>query len=77
MAGSCDTGSAPSDYIGPTDPAESRELNRRASESSPGPLPLTVREAVLLGLENNRALQLERLGPAIAQTYEVQQAAVF
>lgn len=41
------------------------------------PLRLTVREAVLMGLENNRGLRVERFTPAIRSTAEDQQAAVF
>jgi outer membrane protein TolC len=43
----------------------------------PGPLKLTVTEAILLGLENNRALVVQRLNPSIQQTFEDQERAVF
>jgi outer membrane protein len=42
-----------------------------------GPLRLSVQEAVLTTLENNRALQVERLDPAIRRTAEEQALAVF
>jgi outer membrane protein TolC len=42
-----------------------------------GTLALTLNEAVLIALENNRALAVERLTPTIQQTYEAQQRAVF
>jgi len=42
-----------------------------------GPLELTVQEAILLALENNRQLAVERLAPAIRQTFEQQERAVF
>ena len=43
----------------------------------PGPLKITAEEAVLICLENNRALRLERLNPEKQQTYEEQEKAVF
>jgi outer membrane protein TolC len=43
----------------------------------PGPLKLTITEAVLLSLENNRALVVQRLNPSIQQTFEDQERAVF
>ena len=42
-----------------------------------GPLKLTVAEAILLCLENNRSLEVQRLNPSIQQTFEVQERAVF
>jgi len=43
----------------------------------PGPLQLTVTEAILLCLENNRELEVQRLNPSIRQTFEDQERAVF
>lgn len=43
----------------------------------PGPITVSVNEAVLLCLENNRSLVVERLTPAIRQTAEEQERAVF
>jgi outer membrane protein TolC len=43
----------------------------------PGPLNVTISEAVLLSLENNRSLVVQRLNPSIQQTFEDQQRAVF
>jgi outer membrane protein TolC len=43
----------------------------------PGPLKLTVTEAILLCLENNRSLEVQRLTPSIQQTFEGQERAVF
>jgi outer membrane protein TolC len=43
----------------------------------PGPLKVTVSEAILLCLENNRALVVQRLNPSIQQTFEDQERAVF
>ena len=44
---------------------------------SPGPLRVTISEAILLTLENNRALVVERLNPSIQKTFEDQERAVF
>lgn len=44
---------------------------------SPEPLRVTITEAVLLCLENNRSLVVQRLDPAIQQTFEDQEYAVF
>jgi outer membrane protein len=44
---------------------------------SPGPLRLTIVEAILLCLENNRALVVERLNPDIEKTFEEEERAVF
>ena len=42
-----------------------------------GPLEITVRDAILIALENNRALVVEQFNPAIQQTFEDQAQAVF
>ncbi|MFW6159454.1 MAG: TolC family protein, partial [Planctomycetota bacterium] len=42
-----------------------------------GPVKLAVVEAVLVGLENNRALRVERKNPAISRTFEEEEKAVF
>ena len=44
---------------------------------SPGPLRVTISEAIFLTLENNRALVVERLSPSIQKTFEDQERAVF
>jgi len=43
----------------------------------PGPLKVTITEAILLCLENNRSLVVQRLDPSIQQTFEDQERAVF
>jgi len=48
-----------------------------AQKVSPAPLKLTVTEAILLCLENNRSLVVQRLNPSIQQTFEDQERAVF
>ena len=42
-----------------------------------GPLNITVKDAILIALENNRSLVVERLNPSIQQTFEDQERAVF
>ena len=42
-----------------------------------GPLKITIEEAVLLAMENNRALRVERLTPPIQRTFEEQELAAF
>ena len=44
---------------------------------APGPLQVTIGEAILLSLENNWSLVVERLNPSIRQTFEDQERAVF
>lgn len=72
---------------GPNVPAET-EVHMRSESSEqptkitapavpPGPLNITVTEAILLSLENNRSLVVQRLNPSIQQTFEDQERAVF
>jgi len=42
-----------------------------------GPLKVTITEAILLCLENNRSLVVQRLDPSIQQTFEDQERAIF
>ena len=42
-----------------------------------GPLKITVKDAILIALENNRSLLVERINPAIRKTFEDQELAVF
>ena len=81
------------DYIGPASSLSERESARSVSRSHPfepsalttetvkvppeGPLAITVTEAILLALENNRALSIQRLTPSILVTYEGQERAKF
>jgi outer membrane protein len=48
-----------------------------APPASQGPLKLTITEAILLCIENNRSLVVQRLDPAIQQTLEERERAVF
>ena len=68
-------------------PTDTRMWIASASETSPAKtappaedeesLKVTVTEAVLLCLENNRSLMVQRLNPPIQQTFEDQERAVF
>ena len=44
---------------------------------APGPLKVSLVEAILVSLENNRSLAVERLNPGIEKTFEDQERAVF
>ena len=59
-----------------TKPAETPD-QIAAHSVPPGPLKVTINEAILLCLENNRSLVVQRLEPAIQQTFEDQERAVF
>lgn len=80
------------DYVGPitarkqAELAQSERLKPPAVEVAPpvratvpaeGPITLTVGQAMLLALEHNQALIVERLNPKIARTVEEQERAVF
>jgi len=58
------------------EPAEKPE-EIEAREVPPGPLKVTITEAILLCLENNRSLVVQRLNPSIEQTSEDQERAAF
>ena len=69
---------------GPNVPADTTvHMDLESSEQAqkiaapPGPLKITITEAILLCLENNRSLVVQRLNPAIQQTAEEQERAVF
>lgn len=42
-----------------------------------GPIEVSIEEALLLALENNRSLRVERLNPRIIRTFEDQERAIF
>ncbi|MCG6877583.1 MAG: TolC family protein [Deltaproteobacteria bacterium] len=49
----------------------------QSTAQPPGPLRITITQAVLLSLENNRSLVVEKLNPAITKTFEDTERAVF
>lgn len=76
------------DYIGParqepTSEATTTTMKPFQTEvKSPKPLPegpieVTIEDAILLSLENNRSLRVERFNPSIQETFEEEERAVF
>ncbi|MBC8246982.1 MAG: TolC family protein [Deltaproteobacteria bacterium] len=53
------------------------EVPETPNISGKGPLEITVRDAILIALENNRSLVVEQFNPVIQQTFEDQEQAVF
>ncbi len=77
-----------SDYVGPEDRADLPDSNDRkaALEESvdannaavpEGPLKIGVQEAILLAMENNQSLIVERMNPGISRTFEQEELGVF
>jgi outer membrane protein len=58
-------------------PAEGQTPVTAAPTDPPGPLKVSITEAILQCLENNAALIVQRLNPSIQQTIEDQEKAVF
>ena len=77
------------DYIGPSDSQSAIQPpleNKKTQEpnSSPivkieqnGPIDITINEAVLISLQKNKSLAVEKLSPQIKRTFEQQALAVF
>jgi outer membrane protein TolC len=59
------------------EPAAGPSGERQSPMAAPGPLRITMAEAVLICLENNASLAVQRLNPAIRQTSETEAAAIF
>ena len=61
--------------------ATGREVPKPGETAPPlvpeGPLKVTIEDAILIALENNRSLVVERFNPSIRRTVEDQQTAVF
>jgi len=73
---------SPEDYIGPA--SRSAEPNIQAAAPSPavkiestGPLSITITEAVLISLEKNKSLVVQKLNPQINRTVEQRAQSVF
>jgi outer membrane protein len=90
IAESCSTfrHSPQSEYIGPPQISSAmpqREEPERAAKIvetqkpviTKGPLEVTARDAILMALENNRALRIEKLNPEIRRTGEEKERALF
>jgi outer membrane protein len=83
---------SPADYIGPKGseptetaravaepnvPAVSEPESAKSTTAAKGPIQVTVAQAILLSLENNRSLVVQRMSPQITRTFEQEQRAVF
>jgi len=83
---------SPADYIGPETSEPTSEAAAVAEADAPtatvpqsvppavkggGPLQITIGQATLLSLENNKSLIVQRIDPQIARTFEQEQRAVF
>ncbi|MBN2058782.1 MAG: TolC family protein [Deltaproteobacteria bacterium] len=55
----------------------SESMSETVATRDAGPLDITIGEAILLALENNRALIAERMSPSIRQTFEDEENAQF
>jgi len=67
---------APSVYELKAAPGE-EEASPRTSARESGPIEVTVEEAILLALKNNRSLRVEQFNTTIQRTFEDQELAVF
>ena len=72
-----DNQNQPTTTAGAIDPKGHQLHEIRSTPTPEGPIELTVEEAILLALENNRSLRVERLNPLIQRTYEEQERGVF
>jgi len=72
---------SPADYIGPERSRPTAEAKVVSEANAPpaaeGPLHVTIGQAILLSLENNKSLIVQRLNPRITRTFEQEQRAVF
>jgi len=67
----------PADTLGQASLTTAAQPGEAAPAVPPEPLKVSITEAILLCLENNRALVVQRLNPDIQQTFEDQEKAVF
>jgi len=59
------------------EPAWQKNADANNAASPQGPLKIGMREAILLAMENNRSLTVERMNPQIIRTFEQEELAVF
>jgi outer membrane protein len=71
----------PLDTYSERDMSEAHEIKHLSPHTvylpEKGPLKITVKDAILIALENNRSLSVERINPSIRKTFEDQERAVF
>jgi len=75
------------DYIGPEAKANLPDTRQKSAPHKPadtnnvaapeGPLKIGIKEAILLAMENNQSLIVERMNPQIKRTFEQEELAVF
>ncbi|MFZ7128128.1 MAG: TolC family protein [Desulfobacterales bacterium] len=63
--------------VGPSPTAEADPRSPGAVPDPEQPLRLTLHDAILMSLENNRSLAVERLTPSIQETFTAEERAVF
>ena len=75
---------SPEDYIGPKPKNEPNVLELATASIKPmqktepaGPLQITITDALLMAMENNRSLLVQRFAPQIQRTFEREELAVF
>jgi outer membrane protein len=61
----------------PGGPADANNTDANNSDVAKGPLKIGIHEAILLAMENNQSLIVERMNPEIQQTFEQEELAVF
>jgi outer membrane protein TolC len=76
-----------SDYVGPQTQGDIPEYQQELPAHKPpdannadttkGPLKIGIQEAILLAVENNRSLVVERMNPEISRTFEKEERALF
>jgi outer membrane protein len=58
-------------------PAPRKAVDANQTAPSEGPLKIGIEDAILLAMENNQSLVVERMNPKIQRTYEQEELAVF
>ena len=76
-----------SDYIGPKTEGDLPKYQQKLPVHKPvdpndaamteGPLEIGIQKAILLAMENNRSLVVERMNPEISRTFEKEELAIF
>jgi len=76
-----------SDYVGPEteddlpnnqqEPPVHKPVDANTATMTKGPLEIGIQEAILLAMENNRSLVVERMNPEIIRTFEREGLAIF
>jgi outer membrane protein len=59
------------------EPASGKAVDANQAATPEGPLKIGIEDAILLAMQNNQSLIVERMNPKIQRTYEQQELAVF